>query len=266
MKTHDDDVWFVILTYFPDKKKLTPLLHALDGKKIVLVDNTPGNEGMLVRADVRGLHLIQMKNNTGYARGMNTGMAYVFEHGGTWAVLCNDDIEISKIKSGELEEALGHTPAGVAGPFPGSLDAKRWTSVYPVKPTAGFSYISGSCMAVHRSVYERLGGFYERYFMYYEDVDFCVRVRRMGFSLTTLSITPKHTDGSSFQGSHGRRQYYLARNHLLFVERLAPFRVKVYEYLRLPLTWIEHVWKGEFWACVGVVDYLVRRFDRKWAR
>lgn len=47
-------------------------------------------------------------------------------------------------------------------------------------PTRDVDGVTGACMAVRRSVWEEVGGFDEGYFMGYDDVDFCIRVRRAG--------------------------------------------------------------------------------------
>lgn len=44
-------------------------------------------------------------------------------------------------------------------------------------------WASGFFLTIRSNVFEKLGGFDERYFMYYEDVDFCARAWRAGFSL-----------------------------------------------------------------------------------
>lgn len=43
--------------------------------------------------------------------------------------------------------------------------------------------VSGACMVVRRDAFERLGGFDERFFMYYEDADLCFRARQSGLQI-----------------------------------------------------------------------------------
>lgn len=44
-------------------------------------------------------------------------------------------------------------------------------------------WVGGMCMLFSYSVFERLGGFDERYFLYYEDVDICARLRLLGYEV-----------------------------------------------------------------------------------
>ena len=53
----------------------------------------------------------------------------------------------------------------------------------PASKPAETEWIGGSFMVFRGSCFERLGGFDEAYFMYYEDVDICYRARRSGFKI-----------------------------------------------------------------------------------
>jgi len=47
-------------------------------------------------------------------------------------------------------------------------------------------YVSGCCMMIKREVFERIGFFDEEFFLYYEDVDFCLRAKKAGFKTFVL--------------------------------------------------------------------------------
>lgn len=90
--------------------------------------------------------------------------------------------------------------------------------------------VSGACMALPRSVFERVDGFDEGYFLHVEDLDLCRRVRDAGFAVAIVHpLRVTHAQGSSsrhralFVESHKRRgmwRYFTrfdpaARNPLL---------------------------------------------------
>ena len=86
----------------------------------------------------------------------------------------------------------------------------------------------------------------------------------LGFWILQLSLDGvTHVDTASLGKGSYLHQYYLARNHFLFVERLAPFSVKLHELVRLPKTVWEHIVRHEQGALHGVRDYLLRRFGQK---
>lgn len=206
-------IWFVVVTYKPEKEVLQQLMAALEGWPVEVIDNTD--------------------KNLGFGGGANVGMRKAFDAGTAWAVVCNQDVTLSKQGVAKFVKALEHCEPGIVGPEAGTLDSKRWTTILPGNKK--IDYISGSMMAIHKNVWEKIGGFYEPYFMYYEDVDLCVRAKALGFPLRQVDI-------EGFRHASYGNEYYLARNHLLFVYRNAPVSVKFHEILRLPKTIWESLW------------------------
>jgi GT2 family glycosyltransferase len=49
--------------------------------------------------------------------------------------------------------------------------------------SAAVDAVSGSFMFIRRSLFDQLGGFDERFFMYGEDIDLCWRVRELGYEV-----------------------------------------------------------------------------------
>lgn len=200
------------------------------------------------------------KKNVGYAGGANAGIKKALEGGAAWMVVMNQDLKLTTDAISKFSSSLAKSPPGIAGPFTGGLDPKRWTTVLPAQKN---DYITGSMIAIHKSVIEKVGFLYEPYFLYYEEVDLCVRAKRAGFVLTHISTAGvSHEESVSLGRDSLAHQYYLARNHLLFVERCAPPYVRLYEYVRLPKTIAEHLIRGQRGGFLGVRDYLLRSFGQ----
>ena len=131
------------------------------------------------------------------------------------------------------------------------------------KKSNQFDYITASFIVIHREVVNKIGYFYEKYFMYYEDVDYCIRADKNGFSMKKISIDSfRHKESSSLGKNSKAHNYYLARNHMLLVERLAPLSVKLYEFIRLPKTLYEFYSTKNSGALDGMRDYLFRKFGK----
>ena len=88
----------------------------------------------------------------------------------------------------------GHLMAGRRGEHAGYMG---WTGV--VKECGA---LSGACMMTRRAVYEEIGGFDETFAFEFGDVDFCLRLRRAGYSVlftphAELVHHASHTKGTS---------------------------------------------------------------------
>lgn len=229
---------FIIVTYHPNPRILSALAKAIAGRQIGIIDNS--------------------KKNLGYGGAANRDIQTASKDGGEWTVVMNQDLSSTKKGIEAFAKTLNASPPGIVGPFAGGLEDRRWTTILPSNHT---DYISGACMAIHRDVIEKIGYFYEPYFIYYEDVDYCIRAKRAGFPLTHAPITDiRHDDNLSLGKGSFLHQYYLARNHLLFVERNAPLRVELLEVLRILKTVQEHRKRREFGALHGIRDYFLRKF------
>jgi GT2 family glycosyltransferase len=70
-------------------------------------------------------------------------------------------------------------------------------------------------MLVRRQVFERIGTLDEQYFFSFEDVDFCLNARRVGFStVLAADALVRHEGGLSIGPRSARKLYFSTRNHL----------------------------------------------------
>lgn len=121
-------------------------------------------------------------------------------------------------------------------------------------------FASGCAMMVRREVFETIGMFDERYFLYYEDLDFAMRAKRKGFA---VFFYPKsflwHKNAQSAHGVGSQLQdYYISRNRLLFGMNYAPFSSK----LSLVKESVTLLLKGRTWQRIGVRDFYLRRLGK----
>lgn len=253
-------VAFIIIAYHPDTATFTSLLNILRGRDVIVVDN-----GNTLSQDfaAKSTLLTQIKN-LGYGAAANIGIRHAIAHHADWFVVLNQDITMTKKSVADLVKKLNALGPCIAGPFTGTLDTRRWTTKFSrhhIVERGKLMYVSGSCIAIHEHVVTKVGYFYEPYFLYYEEVDYCMRARRAGFSIRRLAVDDiRHTESLSLGRGSRAHQYYLARNHLLFVERQAPASVRARESVRLPKTVTEHIRRRQRGALLGIRDYFFRMF------
>ena len=110
--------------------------------------------------------------------------------------------------SGAMEDSARHFPT----PFKilcKALGACRGSD-YIVKDKTIFpDWVAGMFMLFRREVFETLGGFDERYFLYYEDVDLCARLRLQGY---TVAMCPAVKVVHHAQRRSHRNLKYMSRH------------------------------------------------------
>jgi GT2 family glycosyltransferase len=81
-------------------------------------------------------------------------------------------------------------------------------------------WISGSCLLARKEALDALGGFDEGFFLYEEDADLCLRLRRAGWGVVfTPAATVVHHLGRSMQADPGRARLEYHRSHLRYYRK-----------------------------------------------
>ncbi|KKQ83490.1 MAG: Glycosyl transferase family 2, partial [Candidatus Woesebacteria bacterium GW2011_GWA1_38_8] len=121
-------------------------------------------------------------------------------------------------------------------------------------------FITGCSMMIRREVIDRIGFLDDKYYLYLEDLDFCLRAKKAGFKLLYVpsSILWHVNAGSSARPGNPLHEYYLTRNRLLLGFRYASFRTKV-ALLREALGFTSSVRRK------AVMDWMFGRFGNRFS-
>ncbi|MCL2110340.1 glycosyltransferase family 2 protein [Microgenomates group bacterium] len=100
---------------------------------------------------------------------------------------------------------------------------------FMIEKTKELDFATACAVLMRREIYELTGGFDDKFFLYYEDIDLSVRTKRAGY---TINFCPEariwHVNGGSGGGSGSQLQnYYLTRNRLLFFWRHGRKKIKI---------------------------------------
>jgi len=77
--------------------------------------------------------------------------------------------------------------------------------------------VSGAFFLVRRSLFERIGGFDERFFVYFEDMDFSLIAQKIGYSSYYLaSVRAYHKGGGATEQDKGTALFYYLRSGILY--------------------------------------------------
>jgi len=208
-------------------------LNSVDWDALVVDNASTDGSDLKVAGFGPRVRLMRNAENIGFGRAINQGMAATR---GPEVLLLNPDARLLPGAVDLMQNVLrSHADCAVVGPtvvnedggiqgsargdpdmltglfgrstlltrlFPGSAVARRNVvtaiEARPSESSVEVDWVSGACMFVRRAAFDQVGGFDARYFLYWEDADFCRRLRAMG-SLTRYRPDARvvHTVGRS---------------------------------------------------------------------
>ncbi|MSQ15669.1 MAG: glycosyltransferase family 2 protein [Dehalococcoidia bacterium] len=227
--------------------------------EIVVVDNgSVDGTAESVSRSFPQVKLIINRDNLGFAEGNNVGIRYALENGADYVLLLNNDTIVDSGFVSELvSAALGHPEAGVLGPkiyfyydlnriwyAGGKWEEQRaqfshiggWQvdDDHQFDNIAATDYICGCALFASARVLREVGLLERKFFLTYEDSDWCFRTRKAGYvCLVVPEARIWHKVSRSFGGEESpMRKYFMTRNWLLWMERNIPRHKKPATYRR----------------------------------
>ncbi len=202
--------------------------------EIIVVDNASSDGSPdMVRREFSGVRLIANDANAGFARANNQGIA---ASAGRHVLLLNSDTRVPPDSLRQIVSFMDqHPEAGACSPrlvtpdgqpqafaFGGdptllyllrrgvaSLLLRKPLHDWSTSETRQVDWVSGACLMARREAIEQIGMLDEDIFMYFEDNDWCLRIRKGGWKIyycPEVSIT--HIGGQSVRQSPAARQVY----------------------------------------------------------
>jgi GT2 family glycosyltransferase len=221
--------------------------------EVLVVDNASSDgSAEMVAADFPGVSLIRSPHNGGFANGNNQALE---RSRGAAILLLNPDTLMPPGGIGRMLDCLtAHPEAGIVGPrllrpdgsmhlacrrsFPTPATAFYRISgasrLFPRSPRFGrynltfidpslaieVDSVCGACMLVKRAVVDRIGALDERFFMYAEDLDWCLRAREAGWTVRyEPGVIVQHQHGAASRKRALRTTFHFFRAMDLFYRK-----------------------------------------------
>jgi GT2 family glycosyltransferase len=215
----------------------------------LLVDNcSTDNSLQLIKQAFPKIKIIKNNKNLGFAGGNNVGISYALNQGADAVLLLNQDTTVEKGFLGPLIKNSADIVSPVIkfkrkgkGIYDFGGKVNWWIGRTKHKEKLEFriknleldkiDYVSGCCMFIRRPVFEKIGLLDERYFLYFEDADFCLRAKKAGFKIAVEPkslIFHKLTEG---RGKPLKQRLNLLKSNLIFINRYISFWKK-------PIAWV----------------------------
>jgi GT2 family glycosyltransferase len=265
--------------------------------RLIVVDNASTDDS-LARLSALGpkATLIASPENAGFAGGCNIGIRAALAEGADYIFLLNNDATvrtetlerlvqtavstgeailgcvIRESHSGELQYFGSRRSIEIGGPdwFTSPADLERLN-----QPLIETDFVFGAALFAASRLFQRIGLFDERFFLTFEETDWCYRAAALGVPRFVVTDAVADHAGSASMGSAASplQAYFLQRNRLLFYEKHAGLRF-VLRGLKRALQTARHGLKREFLGLlkggridparharmIALRDYLIRRF------
>ncbi len=233
------------------RETLSSLLQQSNKKefelKIYLINNgCTDTDSANLAEEFESVILLESKTNLGFAGGNNLGIKKALVNRCDYLLIVNNDVTIL---SDNFFETLLKSTSDITAPlieykregktiydFGGKVDLLFGRNTHLTKAGKP-DYFSGACLFVKSQVFKKLIGFDEKFFLYYEDVDFCLRAKCAGFTLgQAVNAKVFHLLSDSTNKLGVKKIKILAASHLRFcLKHLSIFSFPLYYFFNLYL-------------------------------
>jgi N-acetylglucosaminyl-diphospho-decaprenol L-rhamnosyltransferase len=212
------------------KKCVASVLSTAPGAEIVIVDNASTDASLDSVGDFRNqIDIVRNSVNRGFAAAVNQAVSQATT---PYALILNPDIVVAPGAVRLLEEFIDAHPraAAVGGyvndrylprdlPTPVSLIAENLgfggpRRVANVHDTIEVDQPAAAALMIRKDAYEGIGGFDERFFpAWYEDVDFCLRLKEAGWTIYYVPAAKFEHEGGYSTAALGAKEFADAYYH-----------------------------------------------------
>ena len=208
--------------------------------EVIIVNNDKDEAGAIKRlGEEFSCHIIENTDNKGFGSAVNQGASLAT---GQWIGLINPDTLWPRAQLLKLKESLKEkngliglrllNKEGQEERFGSGQTISLFQLVlnhlpsFSHKKTIG--WLSGGALFFQKELWVALGGFDEKYFLYYEDVDFCERARCMGRSIEQeRAFSVVHFKGKSHSSQKSQKKYYRESQEYYFLKFRPKYEQKI---------------------------------------
>jgi rhamnosyltransferase len=193
---------------------------------IYVIDNSSfSNENLFYNVSYKNkLKYVFNNENKGIATALNIGCQLAIEAGMEWVLTMDQDSTFLNFSS-EVISFILNNDSKAALYYPNYIIEGQVYDKY-IKEAKKPIVVMTSGNLINLSVYEKVLGFEDKLFIDYVDIDYCLKLKKLGYKIENLPMLKlKHELGQSFYKSFfsykaivtnhsSLRRYYITRNRL----------------------------------------------------
>lgn len=242
--------------------------------EVIVVDNNSKKDPtQTLHSKSPSTLLVKSEVNLGFAGGNNLGLK---KAKGDYILLLNNDTEVkpdaisilvkffeTKTKAGICCPLILFHNSGETIQYAGSTSINALTGRnsrigFKEKDRGQFkqpyetSFAHGAAMMIKKSVIDQVGPMPELYFLYYEELDWCEKIKNNGYEIYVVPESKiYHKESMSTGKDSTLKTYYLTRNRLLFMRRNTRGIPKLifilfFVLIAIPKQFLKFVLRGKF--------------------
>ena len=218
---------------------------------IIVVDNNSSDNSQEELSKINNITFVESGENGGFAKGNNIGIRYALDRGAQYVLLLNNDTEIEKDAITKMMRTLeGNSQLAAVGSrimyydnptiinylggkynwIKGITEHQNYKKTFKKEEYEDFFYtdfITGCSIMIKREVLEKIGLLPEDYFMYFEDADYCLRIKEHGYKLgVCTNSTIYHKVSSSSGGEDSPFSIkWMTRYRLVFIDKYKRYTI-----------------------------------------
>jgi GT2 family glycosyltransferase len=223
--------------------------------EIIVVDNgSIENKGSILLQQNKDVKFIRSEENLGFAAGNNLGIKAA---AGEYLFFVNNDTEFTAGLIECLVETLkSDATIGIISPkinyydepeviqYAGFTEMNYYTCRNKCigqfeldqgqfdKLSSSTGFIHGAAMMITRTALLAAGVMPENFFLYFEEMDWCERIKKAGFKIWVNGhATIYHKESLSVGKNSSLKEYFMNRNRILFIRRNAANAQKIIFYI-----------------------------------
>jgi len=208
---------------------------------LIVVDNgSTDGSGLKLQEKYPQVTIIMSDENTGFAKGFNLGIQLALTFAADNIMIVNNDTVAEKDMIKKMLGEMGDECVGVTSPLIMYYsDPKRiWSSggdvnaliLMPIDAhhrnehlteSVYRTFLSGCCLLMKKALIESVGLFDERFFLYFEDLDYCLRIMRSGWRMKVVpSARLLHKVSLSSGGARSpQERYFISLSTILYYRK-----------------------------------------------
>lgn len=265
----------------------------------IMLINNGSREKLNIKEDFVkpiSLKIIENSSNLGFSGGHNISFKYAIKNNFNYVLILNNDVELDQNFLKEMILAIESSDSiGIVVPkiyfSPGNEFHKDrykkdeigrvfwyaggkfdWDNVIgfhrgvdevdigQYNKRVETDYATGCCALIKTEVLKKAGLFDEKYFLYYEDGDLSLRIKKSGYKIIyePKAVVYHNNAGSSGGSGSNLQDYYITRNRMLFGLKYAPLKSKI----ALLKESIKILINGRSWQKKAIIDFYIKKFGK----